>query len=917
MIHRSVLYRIGLYLVLISVVGCWGYPPPRASAATAATCAEVKVGLPGASDGNYVLHIDGRDIEVYCHDMNGTPKEYINLLFTGPNDNFSSYPKYSEFDGPGVLTVFRKLRLNVSTLMVDTVDYTFADSEGYVTHGARTEIPYGVARSCDPSSIGYANINLKGTPFTVVPNQYTAGGTVSNSSNVYSANNQVVDLTVAGYCAWNAPESTDEAPGGEVLQLATVDDLVVIRAEHTELSVPFGTELGQIGLPTALEVTLSNGDKPTTNVSWNGSTPVFDGTRPGSYTFTGTIATPPGAVNMGAIEATAVVTVSEPAITNVETLSDLPVPYGTALAEAGLPASVGITLQGGNSDNAAVAWDGGTPPYDPAVSGSYVFAGTLTPPTGFVNTDGLLAQVKIIVGQPKLTAVADLSDLPVPYGTALADSGLPASVGVTLEGGSSDNAAVAWDGGTPPYNPAVPGSYVFAGTLTPPAGSVNTDGLAAQAKVIVGQPKLTAVADLSDLPVPYGTALANVGLQASVGVTLEGGGSASAAVAWDGGTPAYNPAVPGSYVFAGTLTPPAGSVNTDGLAAQVKVIVAARPSAYVGPQSEPSNSLYRLYCGLAGCSGNAFGELNITVPADAIEKAFTLTIEKIPNQKIPVPENRSKQSSIYKLETDVGGAFLQPIKLEILLPQTERDNGKTFAVFRYNEAKQQWSDVQNCEKGYEKDNYCAVALKQSGTLALFALDAPKADEPEVNEPDAIAFNDISHHWANAFILQAAAAGLITGDGSDLFAPDRPVTRAEFVSMLTRAQLVPETDEPTNDFAFKDDAGIPAWARTAIAQARQAGIVSGYADRTFRPEQTVTRAETAVFLARALRLNDPGQTTAQFIDNSSIPEWGKEAVSAVWKADIMHGQPGKRFEPSGRLTRAEAVVVVLRSMQHSK
>ncbi|MBD2848580.1 Ig-like domain-containing protein, partial [Paenibacillus sp. IB182496] len=371
---KSICYRISIYFVLVAIVLHSYMYTPVASAATATTCAEVKSDLPAAADGNYVLHIDGHDIEVYCHDMNGTPMEYINLFFSGTSDNFSSYPADTHGStDPGVVTIFHKLRLDVTTLMVDTTNYTFAQSEGYNSHGNRYEIPYAVARACDALGVpGYANINLKGTPFTVEPGQFTAGGLVDSHAANYSASDQVVDLSVVGFCAWIAPESTYEAPGGSVLQLATVDDPVVTSIEPVLLTVPYDTDASQLNLPDQVEVSLSNGTTSMQDVSWSTSTPTYDKTQSGSYTFTGSIDTlPPGAVNMGGLEATAVVTVLSPSIASVDALADIPVPYGTALADAGLPASVGVTLQDGSSGSASVAWDGGAPAYDPDAAGSY------------------------------------------------------------------------------------------------------------------------------------------------------------------------------------------------------------------------------------------------------------------------------------------------------------------------------------------------------------------------------------------------------------------------------------------------------------------------------------------------------------------------------------------------------------------
>ncbi|MBD2843857.1 S-layer homology domain-containing protein, partial [Paenibacillus sp. IB182496] len=377
--------------------------------------------------------------------------------------------------------------------------------------------------------------------------------------------------------------------------------------------------------------------------------------------------------------------------------------------------------------------------------------------------------------------------------------------------------------------------------------------------------------------------------------------SGSASVAWDGGAPAYDPDAAGSYTFTGTLTPPAGSINTDGLQAAVQIIVAPRLPGPVTPLPETSDGVYRLYCGLEGCSGTAFDELNISVPAGTHDRAFTWTVQKTPNIAVVLPVNMSIQSPVYELKTDFEGTFLQPVELEIKLARTDSDDGQTLALFRYDETEEQWTDMLGCE---EDNANCIAAIQHTGQYAVFAVD----------EPPVIAFHDIARHWARASILQAASEGLVSGDGDGSFAPDRAVTRAEFVSMLARAQFIPQADALADDLYFTDAADVPAWAETAIARAHQAGIVQGYADGAFRPGQTITRTETAIFLARALQLSASEQASAQFADGTSIPQWGRGAVGGVWKAGIMQGQPGNRFDPYDRLTRAEAVVVLLRAME---
>jgi len=96
---------------------------------------------------------------------------------------------------------------------------------------------------------------------------------------------------------------------------------------------------------------------------------------------------------------------------------------------------------------------------------------------------------------------------------------------------------------------------------------------------------------------------------------------------------------------------------------------------------------------------------------------------------------------------------------------------------------------------------------------------------------------------------------------------------------------------------------------------QEGIVTGYADGTFRPDAYITRAEMAVMIARALGMAVGAEIRTAFADDQEIPTWAKGAVEALRQQGIIQGREGNRFSPRDTATRAEAAVMLLRMMEY--
>ncbi|NBD25663.1 S-layer homology domain-containing protein [Paenibacillus glycinis] len=299
-------------------------------------------------------------------------------------------------------------------------------------------------------------------------------------------------------------------------------------------------------------------------------------------------------------------------------------------------------------------------------------------------------------------------------------------------------------------------------------------------------------------------------------------------------------------------------------------------------------------------------EVIVTIPANAAERDLVVTIDKLTNPQSLLSGVDAPVSGIFEITKNFTGNFAQPVTISILFEPAKLKPGQTPAVFYYDEANAGWIEIAG---GIVSGRRIAVTADHFATFAVFAAgqptDAP-ADEP------AIELSDIAGHWAEAAIKQADAGGIVSGYPDGSFRPNHPVTRAEFAVMLMHA-LKPEYAAAGPARAFVDDDQIGAWAKEAVAQAAQAGIISGYADGSFRANAAITRAEMAVMLARAPGLAPGAEEEIGFSDDGDIPAWARAAIAETRKLGLIEGTETNAFRPHALATRAEAAVVLLRLM----
>ncbi|WP_379165767.1 S-layer homology domain-containing protein [Paenibacillus roseus] len=180
------------------------------------------------------------------------------------------------------------------------------------------------------------------------------------------------------------------------------------------------------------------------------------------------------------------------------------------------------------------------------------------------------------------------------------------------------------------------------------------------------------------------------------------------------------------------------------------------------------------------------------------------------------------------------------------------------------------------------------------------------------------FADLQGHWAQNAVEKLASKALVKGTNSDAFTPEAPVTRGQIVHLLVRGLGLSDY-QGTAAFNDVKDAALQNDLNAAVS----AGLVQGYADGLFRPQQPVSREELAVMFSRAIVLTERIDNLAnhsqqlQFKDAGQISNWALQAVQDGVAAGLFKHDSSLSLRPGDQATRAEAAAILDRFLQAVK
>ena len=194
-----------------------------------------------------------------------------------------------------------------------------------------------------------------------------------------------------------------------------------------------------------------------------------------------------------------------------------------------------------------------------------------------------------------------------------------------------------------------------------------------------------------------------------------------------------------------------------------------------------------------------------------------------------------------------------------------------------------------------------IRARQSGGSA--------PQEPVPSRP-ALPFDDVAPgDWYYNAVAYVFENGLMNGVADRIFDPDGTTTRAMLVTILHRLEGRPES---SGEHVF-DDVSPDVWYGTAVQWAASNGIVAGYGDGRFGPEDPLTREQFAVIMYRyaGFKGYDTGKTAdlSGYSDASSISVWAEAAMKWANAEGMITGREAAMLVPQGITTRAEAAKII--------
>ncbi len=176
----------------------------------------------------------------------------------------------------------------------------------------------------------------------------------------------------------------------------------------------------------------------------------------------------------------------------------------------------------------------------------------------------------------------------------------------------------------------------------------------------------------------------------------------------------------------------------------------------------------------------------------------------------------------------------------------------------------------------------------------------------------ISFTDVKEsHWFYNAVMYAAGKRIFKGNPDGSFAPNKAITRAEFVMVLANYSGEDYSNEECSKFT---DVKSSAWYYHAVAWAANRGIVNGMSADKFAPTGTITRQDLCLMLTNYLKYKGvtvDSVVSEPFADDAKIGSWAYDAVYVIKSIGVVSGMGANEFQPRGNATRAQVAQMMMK------
>ncbi len=265
-------------------------------------------------------------------------------------------------------------------------------------------------------------------------------------------------------------------------------------------------------------------------------------------------------------------------------------------------------------------------------------------------------------------------------------------------------------------------------------------------------------------------------------------------------------------------------------------------------------------------------------------------------------------TSSYTITFDsMGGSKIDSIRVSrngtVKEPASPTREGYTFGG---------WHTDKECTQAYD------FSAKVTQSFSLYAKWTERTTEPSGwRNP----FADVKNtDWFYSDVQYAHENNLFAGISDTEFGPNNPMTRAMLVTVLYRAEGGPSLEDEILGYPFAD-VDAESWYSDAVYWARLHGIVKGYSDEEFVPDQEISREQIAAIMERyadfkGIATDEKGDLS-QFVDVSQISDWAKGNVQWAVGASLISGRDDGTVDPLGTAVRAEVAAILHRFMEANK